>query len=260
MNNNQPFHLVSTSPWPFLLSISTLSLMMSILMWFNMFLSTPLVFNLLTSSIITFIWWKDIARESTFQGSHPSFVVTGLRWGMILFITSEFLFFSSFFWTFFHSSLSPNINLGMMWPPKNISTLNPTQMPLLNTIILLSSGTSITWAHHSILNSNFNESKISISMTVILGMTFTFLQVLEYLESSFSMSDSIYGSTFFVSTGFHGIHVIIGTVFIMHNTYRLFKMNFSYNHHFGFEAASWYWHFVDVVWLFLFTMIYWWGS
>nr|BAL70367.1 cytochrome c oxidase subunit III [Aposthonia japonica] len=258
--NNQPFHLVEMSPWPLIMGTSVTTMIMGILMWFHLFKSLLFATSFLTSLIIAFLWWKDISRESTLQGLHTPMVMIGLRWGMILFISSEILFFTSFFWAFFHSSLSPNIDMGMMWPPKNILTLNPTQVPLLNTIILLSSGASITWAHHSILTSNYNESTISILMTIVLGVIFTLLQAFEYFESSFSISDSIYGSTFFVSTGFHGIHVIIGTMFIMHTTNRLMNMNFSSNHHFGFEAASWYWHFVDVVWLFLFIMIYWWGS
>nr|ASM82727.1 cytochrome c oxidase subunit III [Eosembia sp. FS-2017] len=260
MKNNQPFHLTQMSPWPVLMGLSVTTTIMSILMWFHLYSMKFFMITMLSSFLISFLWWKDISRESTFQGNHTSPVMKEIRWGMILFITSEILFFTSFFWAFFHSSLSPNIDLGMNWPPKNILTIKPSQIPLLNTIILLSSGASITWAHHCIMKSNLNESIVSVLLTVMLGLIFTLFQIFEYFESSFSISDSTYGSTFFVSTGFHGIHVIIGTMFIMFTMNRLMNMSFSSNHHLGFEAASWYWHFVDVVWLFLFIMIYWWGS
>jgi len=187
-------------------------------------------------------------------------VIKGLKWGIILFITSEVLFFFSFFWAFFHSSLSPTFETGLLWPPTGISPFNAFQVPLLNTIILLSSGVSVTWAHHAILENNFSQTFQSLMITIFLGVYFTSLQALEYWEASFSFSDSVYGSTFFIATGFHGIHVIIGTTFLLICWVRHSSRLFSRTHHFGFEAAAWYWHFVDVVWLFLYISIYWWGS
>jgi cytochrome c oxidase subunit 3 len=166
----------------------------------------------------------------------------------------------SFFWAFFHSRLAPSIEIGILWPPKNISAFNPFQIPLLNTIILLSSGISVTWAHHSLIENNHRQTKKRLLITIIIGIYFRMLQAYEYWEAPFSFADSVYGSTFFIATGFHGLHVIIGTTFLAVCLYRLSSFQFSFKHHFGFEAAAWYWHFVDVVWLFLFIRIYWWGS
>ena len=204
-------------------------------------------------------WWRDISREGTIQGLHTSIVELGLRWGIALFIVSEVFFFLSFFWAFFHARLSPNIDVGSVWPPFGIKVFNPFQVPLLNTIILISSGISVTWAHHSLMMGNFSQTKIGLAITVILGIYFTMLQALEYFEARFTFADRIYGSTFFIATGFHGLHVLIGTLFLIVILFRHINYEFSINHHFGFEAAAWYWHFVDVVWLFLYMIIYWWG-
>lgn len=168
------------------------------------------------------------------------------------------LIFFSFFWAFFHSALSPNIEIGQLWPPLGIKSFNPLDIPLLNTIILISSGITITWSHHSILNKNFKERTLRLLLTITLGIYFTILQLIEYKEAPFTIADSIYGSTFFIATGFHGLHVIIGTLFLFFTLIRIQYLHFSSLHHFGFEAAAWYWHFVDVVWLFLYLSIYWW--
>lgn len=207
-----------------------------------------------------FQWWRDITREATFQGIHSNKVVRGLQWGIILFIVSEVFFFISFFWAFLHRRLSPNIEIGIIWPPKRIQPFNPIQIPLLNTTILLASGISITWAHHGLLHNNYTQTKIALTITLLLGVYFTILQAWEYIEAPFTISDSIYGTTFFVSTGFHGLHVIIGSTLLLVSLIRHTNLHFSKNHHFGFEASAWYWHFVDVVWLLLYSIIYWWGS
>nr|UPL66055.1 cytochrome c oxidase subunit III [Cyrtorhinus sp.] len=258
--NNHPFHLVDHSPWPLTGSIGALTLVSGMIMWFHMLNMMMFYLGIIILMLTMYQWWRDVVREGTFQGKHTLIVVKGLKMGMILFIISEVLFFLSFFWAFFHSSLSPTIEIGMLWPPKGIITFNPIQIPLLNTMILLCSGISITWAHHAILEKNHNQTYHGIMMTVILGIYFTLLQGYEYYEASFTISDSIYGSCFFMATGFHGIHVIVGTTFIMMCLIRHTKFHFSSMHHFGFEAAAWYWHFVDVVWLFLYISIYWWGS
>nr|ALO70486.1 cytochrome c oxidase subunit 3 [Ctenisodes sp. 1 EF-2015] len=257
---NHPFHLVDYSPWPLTSSLSAMITMIGLIKWFHYF--TPNLFLLGFIIIIMNMlqWWRDIAREGTFQGLHTFNVTMGLRWGMILFITSEVFFFISFFWGFFHSSLSPNIEMGMIWPPKGITPFNPIQIPLLNTLILISSGLTVTWAHHSLIENNYTQATQGLLLTVILGMYFTMLQMYEYLEAPFTISDSIYGSSFFMATGFHGIHVIIGTIFLLTCLMRHLMNHFSMIHHFGFEAAAWYWHFVDVVWLFLYISIYWWGK
>nr|AHL44273.1 cytochrome c oxidase subunit III [Adelphocoris suturalis] len=258
--HNHPFHLVDYSPWPLTSSIGALTLVSGMIMWFHMNNMYMFMLGIIILLLSMYQWWRDIIREGTFQGKHTIKVVKGLKMGMILFIMSEVFFFISFFWAFFHSSLSPTIEIGMIWPPKGILTFNPMQIPLLNTMILLCSGITITWAHHAMMSKNFNQTKQGLIMTVSLGIYFTILQAYEYYESTFTISDSIYGSCFFMATGFHGIHVMIGTIFIMTCLIRHIKYHFSSNHHFGFEAAAWYWHFVDVVWLFLYITIYWWGS
>nr|AXS66155.1 cytochrome c oxidase subunit 3 [Tenebrionoidea sp. 3 KM-2017] len=259
-NQNHPFHLVNVSPWPILASFSTLTLMLGIIKWFHLLNNNLMLISMITLIIISYQWWRDITREGTFQGYHSMKVSIGLKWGMILFITSEVFFFLSFFWSFFHNSLTPSIEIGLMWPPLNISPFNPLQIPLLNTLILISSGLTVTWAHHALMENNYTQSLQGLFFTVILGLYFTMLQAYEYMESSFSISDSSYGSSFFMATGFHGIHVIIGTTFLLICLMRHINNHFSMIHHFGFEAAAWYWHFVDVVWLFLYISIYWWGS
>jgi len=260
IKSNHSFHLVDQSPWPLTGALAALTITTGIVKWFQEFNINLFIFGV-TILILTCIqWWRDIRREGTHQGLHTIIVVKGLHWGIILFITSEVLFFFSFFWAFFHRSLSPTIEIGLHWPPTGITPFNPFQVPLLNTIILLSSGVTITWTHHGLLEKNFSQTKIGLFLTVVLGVYFTILQALEYWEASFSIADSAYGAVFFVATGFHGTHVIIGTTFLVVCFIRHVTNHFSNLHHFGFEAAAWYWHFVDVVWLFLFIRIYWWGS
>nr|YP_009695019.1 cytochrome c oxidase subunit 3 [Abscondita terminalis]QEJ81518.1 cytochrome c oxidase subunit 3 [Abscondita terminalis]QRG30021.1 cytochrome c oxidase subunit 3 [Abscondita terminalis] len=260
LNKNHTYHLVEVSPWPILGAFSTMILLTGMIKWFHLYESNLMFIGMMCTMLVMYQWWRDTTREGTFQGLHTLKVVKGLRWGMILFITSEVLFFMSFFWSFFHSSLSPAIEIGMIWPPKGIIPFNPIQIPLLNTTILISSGVTVTWAHHSLMENNYKQAIYSLILTIILGFYFSILQAYEYMESSFTISDSVYGSSFFMATGFHGIHVIIGTTFLTVCLYRQMKNHFSSNHHFGFEAAAWYWHFVDVVWLFLYISIYWWGS
>nr|WPS67095.1 cytochrome c oxidase subunit 3 [Systasis sp. 1 HHL-2023a] len=255
----QPFHLVTLSPWPLLTSLSILVMMFGLVNWFNNYNYYLMLMGLILILLNLFQWWRDVIRESTFQGFHTFMVVKGLKMGMILFIISEVFFFISIFWCYFHMFLSPSIDIGNLWPPKNIEMFNPFNIPLLNTLILLSSGVSVTWCHYSLINSNYKYSFFSLMFTIFLGMIFSLFQYMEYLEASFSISDSVYGSIFFMSTGFHGLHVIIGTIFLMINLLRIKKMNFSKIHHFGFEAAAWYWHFVDVVWLFLYILVYYWS-
>lgn len=260
LTQNHPYHLVNVSPWPLTGALAALFITLGIIEWFHC--QRMFLINIgLISIILTIIqWWRDIIRERTFQGRHSFKVSLGIRWGIILFITSEVFFFISFFWAFFHSSLAPSVEIGLSWPPNGISPFNPIQIPLLNTIILLSSGASITWAHHALLKNNFSQTTQRLILTIILGIYFTILQGYEYVEAPFTIADSIYGSSFFIATGFHGLHVIIGTIFIIISLYRHITNHFSNTHHFGFEAAAWYWHFVDVVWLFLYISIYWWGN
>jgi len=287
-----PFHLVKPSSWPFLLSFN---LMYSILIFVTYgmkhgklelgnlsefsFLQNHAYIKAYVEWILncTFItqvhqlmglffivimgaWFWDVIVEGTYEGHHTKVVQKGLRYGMLLFIVSEVMFFFAFFWAFFHSSLSPNIEIGAVWPPKGIVPFDPWKIPLLNTIILLTSGASVTWAHHALVAGNRVEVIDGLLLTIILGAIFTMFQAYEYAHAFFTITDTVYGSVFYLATGFHGFHVIVGTLFLLACLIRHFNYHFTNTHHFGFEAAAWYWHFVDVVWLFLFISIYWWGS
>lgn len=257
---NHPYHLVDISPWPLLGSLGTFTILIGTIKWFHLHNTNLIYLGILIIIITMYQWWRDVVRESTFQGLHTHKVTLGLRWGIILFITSEIFFFLAFFWAFLHSRLSPRIELGINWPPKGIKPFNPLEIPLLNTLILLTSGLTVTWAHHRIIENNFQQSFQRLVLTVILGFYFRILQIYEYLEAPFSIADRVYGSTFFITTGLHGLHVIIGSTFLFTCLIRLVFNHFSTTHHFGFEAAAWYWHFVDIVWLFLYILIYWWGG
>ncbi|YP_010133300.1 cytochrome c oxidase subunit III (mitochondrion) [Lepeophtheirus salmonis] len=252
-----PFHLVDESPWPLLSSFAGGFVALGLL---GLFLnsSSGLIFTSLTFlALIMVQWWLDVSVEGTYQGLHSKVVQIGLSWGMILFISSEVLFFFSFFWGYFHSSLVPSVEIGGgEWPPLGVTGLSAWEIPLLNTIILLSSGASVTWSHHSLVMGKHQNASLSLLITVLLGGYFTCLQGVEYFEASFSISDSVYGSTFFLLTGFHGLHVLVGATFLGVCYFRMLSGHFGNSHHFGFEAAAWYWHFVDVVWLFLFLGVY----
>jgi len=258
-NKNHPFHLVDNSPWPLIGSLGTFTSIIGFIKWFHLNESNLLLLGISINLLVIFQWWRDIVREGTLQGLHTFKVTLGLRWGIILFITSEIFFFIAFFWAFFHASLTPSIELGLIWPPKGILTFNPTEIPLLNTLILLTSGLTITWCHHAIIENNFNQALQRLILTVRLGFYFSILQGFEYLEAPFSIRDRVFGATFYITTGLHGLHVLIGSRFLLICLIRLYLNHFSSIHHFGFEAAAWYWHFVDVVWLFLYICIYWWG-
>lgn len=256
----QPYHMVSIRPWPLVASL--LAMLLAFNLNFQLFFNFKKIFFIVNAilAVSAFAWWKDVIREVTFQGLHHTEVLKGLKIGIILFITSEIIFFFSFFWRFFHFSLSPNIELGQIWPPVRITRFNPINVPLLNTIILISSGVSITWAHHSILNNNFKATSLGLSITWILGIYFSFLQYIEYYQSEFNIRDSSYGRIFFIATGFHGIHVIVGSIYLLYRDINLKSHKGNKNHFLIIEIAAWYWHFVDVVWLFLYLCMYWWGK
>lgn len=256
------FHLVDISPWPIVGGFSAFILCNGTVLYFHNIENGGyyILLGFLLVVLTGIVWWRDIIREGTFEGRHTQKVQLNLRYGMILFIVSEIMFFFAFFWAYFHSSLAPTIELGSIWPPEAISPFNPWDVPFINTLILLLSGVTITWAHHAIISGLKGEAIVGLIGTIILAIIFTACQAYEYQEASFNISDGIYGSTFYLATGFHGIHVIIGTLFITINLFRVIKNHYTTTHHFGFEAAAWYWHFVDVVWLFLFITIYYWGS
>jgi len=210
--------------------------------------------------MILSLWWRDVIREGTFLGAHTLDMQQSFRHGFILFILSEVMFFAGLFWAFFHLSIDPSVHIGAVWPPDGIIPLKPQGIPLLNTYILLLSGATITYTHYSLISGDIYATTWGYVLTISLGLLFTVIQLSEYFSVPFSFSDSVYGSTFFAITGFHGVHVIIGTIFIMVAFARTLAGHFTREHHLGFEFAAWYWHFVDVIWLFVFTFVYFWGS
>jgi cytochrome c oxidase subunit 3 len=214
---------------------------------------------ILTASGMT-LWFRDVITEGTYLGHHTKQVKNGLMIGVLLFIVSEVFAFLSIFWAFFHSSLSPAIEIGGSWPPLGITPLDPFAIPLLNTFLLLSSGAFITYGHHALIAGNRKGAIDGVFYCIILAIIFTALQYYEYSEAAFTMSDSVYGSAFFASTGLHGLHVIVGTIFILVGFIRIINYQLTNSHHQGFEASILYWHFVDVVWLFLFVAVYFWGG
>lgn len=264
MFNNQqhPYHIVDMSPWPLMASLSAFLTTTGAVMYMHFFENGDFVLKLgLGMAVyVATMWWWDIVYEATYEGKHTKIVQRGLRLGVVLFIVSEVMFFFSFFWAFFHSSLAPAIQLGSIWPPSGIVVFDPKAVPLLNTFILLLSGVTITYTHHYLVARHVDHVEEGFLATLILAISFTLLQLMEYMQSDFTIADSVYGSTFFMATGFHGLHVIIGTTFIAVCFGRFLFSHFTNEHHLGFEAAAWYWHFVDVVWLFLYVVIYWWGS
>ena len=257
-----PYHLVDPSPWPLITSFALLTLTLSAVMYFNGYANggTLVSFGFLATLFAMILWFRDVVAEGSFMGNHTFAVQKGLNLGVALFIVSEVFFFISIFWAYFHSALAPTVELGAHWPPAGIDPLNPFEIPLLNTIILLSSGATVTYAHHSLIQGNRKGVLLGIILTIVLAVIFTGLQGLEYYEAPFTISDGAYGSTFFFATGFHGLHVIIGTLFIAVAFFRILSYHLTDHHHLGFESSILYWHFVDVVWLFLYVSIYWWGA
>ena len=264
---NHDYHLVDPDPWPLIGSISAFFLFGGLVMWLHQGRFGPAIMLVGVVGVLTtmFNWWSNVVREAH-QGYQTPVVQLHLRYGMILFIASEVMFFLAWFWAYFDSSLFPSAAdvIGGTWPPKGMEVLNPWGFPLRNTLILLCSGTTVTWAHHSLIHGDRQGLKTGLLLTVLLGMLFTSIQAYEYMHAPFAFKQTnggnIYGSTFFMATGFHGFHVIVGTIFLLVCLIRAHKGDFTPKQHFGFEAAAWYWHFVDVVWLFLFVSIYVWGG
>ncbi len=266
----QPYHLVDPSPWPIIGALGGGLFLAGIV--FAAHYGNYWVMGA-GGAIIAFVmfnWWRDVLRESRTPGLHSPIVQLGLRYGMTLFIASEVMFFVGFFWAFFHYALYPSHVLhpsdvtaaaNAVWPPPGIETFDPFKIPFLNTMILLLSGCTVTWAHHSLIEGDRRHMIMGLGITILLGMCFTSLQVVEYSNAPFHFAGGgIYPSVFFLATGFHGFHVLVGTSFLIVCWLRARAGQFTPERHFGFEAAAWYWHFVDVVWLFLFVFIYVWGS
>lgn len=252
-----PYHLVEPSPWPVLGAVSAGLAFGGGVLYLHANSWVLMIIGMLCILAIMFVWWRDVIIEATYRGFHTPIVQLGLRYGMALFIFSEVMFFVAFFWAFFSSSLFP---VDGVWPPADVHPFLPFSFPFLNTLVLLLSGTTVTWAHHSLLGNDRRGLLRGLALTAFLGICFTGLQAFEYGTAEFHFSGGIYPSTFFMATGFHGFHVIVGTIFLLVCLLRAWLGQFRPDHHFGLEAAAWYWHFVDVVWLFLFVCIYWWGE
>ncbi len=261
-----PYHLVDPSPWPLVGALAAGLLVFGMIELMHYKKAIFLYLGVAALLFTMFMWWRDVVRESRAPGVHGPVTRLGLRYGMALFIASEVMFFVAFFWAYFHFALFPeHLADGhyavQTWPPPGIKTFDPWHLPFLNTMILLLSGCTVTWAHHCLLEGNRRGLVQGLALTVFLGVCFSLVQAYEYSIAPFPFGGSTYSSTFFLATGFHGFHVIVGTIFLAVCLVRAAKGHFEPGRsHFGFEAAAWYWHFVDVVWLFLFICIYWWGA
>ncbi|MEM9732530.1 MAG: cytochrome c oxidase subunit 3 [Pseudomonadota bacterium] len=279
-SKNHDYHIIEPSPWPLLASVGALVICLGGVAWmqslkgatlnlFGLSMGGPWIFilGLLIILYTMYGWWADTVKESH-AGDHTPVVRMHLRYGMIMFIASEVMFFVAWFWAFFDAALYPNeavqaarsAHTGGVWPPANVEVLDPLHLPLFNTVTLLLSGTTVTWAHHALLEGDRKGLIWGLTLTVFLGVIFSIVQGIEYAVAPFSFSESIYGATFFMATGFHGFHVFVGAIFLVVCLIRALRGHFTQDKHFGFEAAAWYWHFVDVVWLFLFVAVYIWGS
>ncbi|MCC0069094.1 MAG: cytochrome c oxidase subunit 3 [Rhodobacteraceae bacterium] len=261
---NHDYHILKPSLWPLLGAVGGFVMLFGAVLWMKGI--TPFVF-LAGVALVLYVmygWWSDVVHEGN-TGDHTPVVRIGLRYGFILFIMSEVMFFSAWFWTFFKHALYPMgpdspLKDGV-WPPAGIETFDPWHLPLINTLILLCSGAAVTWAHHALVHENNRRDMISgLALGAALGALFTLFQAFEYSHAAFGFAGNIYGASFFMATGFHGAHVIIGTIFLLVCMFRAMKGHFTPEQHVGFETAAWYWHFVDVIWLFLFAAIYIWGS
>lgn len=262
-----PYHLARPSIWPLIGALAAGLFAVGMVMYMHKIeiggMAIGLkgaVLGVLSIAAVMFFWWKDVIFESVTERVHNKITEVSLRFGMMLFIASEVMFFVAFFWAFFSAAFFPTEAIGFVWPPQNIHVIEPFHLPFLMTMILLLSGCTVTWAHHAVLEGKNDQVMKALGLTVFLGTAFLCFQIYEYTHAHFSITDGIYGSAFYMATGFHGFHVFVGTVFLFVCWLRSIKGHFTPERHFGFEAAAWYWHFVDVVWLFLFIAIYWWGN
>ena len=255
-----PFHIIDPSPWPLVGAFAGLFFAVGMILYMHDVTVWGLYGGVAAILYTMYGWWKDVVHEAHVQKAHTAEARTGLRMGMALFISSEAMFFFAFFWAYFNASIFPTEAIGSIWPPANIEVPHTFDLPFLNTLILLLSGTTVTWAHHALLEGKRKELVQGLGYTVLLGILFLGLQVFEYAELAFGFKDGIYPTVFYMATGFHGFHVMVGTIFLAVCYFRAKNGHFTPDRHVGFESAAWYWHFVDVVWLFLFVAVYWWGN
>ncbi|QDC08933.1 cytochrome c oxidase subunit 3 [Oceanicola sp. D3] len=268
---NHDYHILNPSIWPFAGAVAAFVMLFGAVQWMSPQVENnqPWIFLLGFVGVlyVMFAWWSEVVDESQ-VGDHTPVVAIGLRYGFILFIMSEVMFFAAWFWSFFKHAMypmNPDIDqapaVDGVWPPVGIETFDPWHLPLINTLILLCSGMAATWAHHALVHENNRKAMAEgLVLAVVLGLIFTVLQAYEYSHAAFGFAGNIYGANFFMATGFHGAHVVIGTIFLFICYLRLRAGHFTQEKHVGFEAAAWYWHFVDVVWLFLFAAVYIWGG
>jgi cytochrome c oxidase subunit III len=273
------YHLVNPSPWPLLGSMAMVVLAVGAVSYMKGLFGIPegspwlMLIGLGFVGYVMFGWWREVIKESK-AGDHTPVVSIGLKYGMVLFIASEIMFFVAWFWSFFEFAIFHGARVGDsfdvanplyaealqavggQWPPAGVELFDPFHLPLMNTLVLLLSGTTVTAAHHALQHDNRKTAINMLAITVLLGIFFTGLQILEYSHAGFSYDGTLYGSAFFMATGFHGAHVVIGTIFLAVCLIRLMTGGMSAKKHLGFEFAAWYWHFVDVVWLFLFAFVY----
>lgn len=259
---SHPYHRVSVSPWPLTTSFSLLVMTLSAAAYFNGYANggIGLALGFLLVLLSRVLWFRDVINERLYEGAHTKMVQKGLSTGFLLFLVSEIFLFLSVFWAFMHSALSPNIELNMEWPPVGIESLDALSIPLLNTVILLVSGASVTWGHHALIKGDIGGAKKGFVWTILLALVFTYFQVVEYSQAEFTITDSVFGSVFFFGTGLHACHIVVGNIFLMVGLARLSLNHSTSHHHVGLEAAILYYHLVDVVWLALYAVFYWWGS
>ena len=256
---NHDYHILNPSIWPFIGSIAAFVMLFGAVVFFHSENPWMFIAGFVGVLFIMYVWWSDTVKENQ-VGDHTPVVLIGLRYGFILFIMSEVMFFLAWFWSFFKHALFPMDASGGVFPPTGIQTFDPWHLPLINTLILLCSGAAATWAHHAIAHDNDRKGLVNgLIVAIGFGVLFTGFQIYEYSHAAFTFSENIYGANFFMATGFHGFHVLIGTIFLLVCLIRAANGHFTPEKHIGFEAAAWYWHFVDVVWLFLFLVVYVWG-
>ncbi len=254
-----PYHLVPMSPWPLLASMAVLVMCVGGVLAMHGIDKIAFIVGVLFLLYTAYGWWRDIVYESRNKHDYTPVVQNGLKMGMVFFIASEVMFFVAFFWSYFYSAFNIKGAMDFSWPPAGIVTLDPMELPYLNTLILLLSGTTVTWAHYEIVRGKFSDVTKGLLITVLLGGIFSIIQAIEYSHAEFAIRDGVYSSNFYLATGFHGVHVLIGTIFLAVCLWRNYLGQFTKTRHLGLEAAAWYWHFVDVVWLFLFIAVYWYG-
>ncbi|WP_379549666.1 cytochrome c oxidase subunit 3 [Erythrobacter sp. W53] len=281
-NVNHDYHILEPDIWPLIGSVSALTFTSGMVLFMHEMASAHLVLGLGIAGLIAtfFAWFSNVVKEAE-RGDHTPVVQLHMRYGMILFIASEVMFFVGWFWSWFDFALFPaplevsvvdgvqmttnkfisegDTSLGTL-VPEGMKVLNAFSLPLLNTLILLCSGTTVTWAHHALIHGDREGLKKGLWATIALGVVFSMVQAYEYGHAPFVFGQNTYSSAFYMATGFHGFHVLVGTIFLAVCLFRTYKGHFTPRQHFGFEAAAWYWHFVDVVWLFLFVAVYVWGG